>query len=295
MVGVAVGAPISWAFIATLIQIWQILGNAGWLPFLALGGKAKEEQDKDGDDEEEESSDGDKEEPTKCSRCHKCLFCGGGVACFLSCVYCFSCGTLMSKKFTWRKDNEDSAEPPAGEDPGLEDIEEDAADVEENPRGAPLQRNPSNGGLQDKNLDEKGNQANEKDIIDTNHIKFTERYLSTMHWLENPYKIPQATGEEYSISSHGWHTRTDDSNTKESNRIQTFSKPQQNVMPSGGLQGQETDVQDRVNSPTTVIVTQPGVSRAQGTESLYNQRGSEASQGSVVSHGSPVLSDGSDR
>ncbi|XP_070178848.1 uncharacterized protein [Littorina saxatilis] len=111
VVGVAVGGAVSWGFIAGLVQLCQILGNAGWMPFLSLGGK-EEEKEKNSDDLEESADE--EEPPSKCSRFLKCIFCGGAGICFLSFLFCISRGKLMSEKFSWRKetDNQEDVEAP---------------------------------------------------------------------------------------------------------------------------------------------------------------------------------------
>ncbi|XP_070177969.1 uncharacterized protein [Littorina saxatilis] len=99
-VGVAVGGAVSWGFMASLIQLCQILGNAGWMPFLRMGGK-KEEKKKEGDDAEESSDE--EEPPSKCFRFLKCILCGGAGFCLISFLCCISRGKLMSKKVRSRK------------------------------------------------------------------------------------------------------------------------------------------------------------------------------------------------
>ncbi|XP_070208013.1 uncharacterized protein [Littorina saxatilis] len=180
VVGVLAGAPLSWAFIATLIQICQILGNAGWLPFVSLGGK-QEEKAKDA----EESSD-EEEPPSKCSRFLKCMFCGGAGVCLLSFLFCISCGKLMSKKFTWQKEKVIQNEQ--AEHPGEESV--DSADITIYPTES------------DKSLDQEEviQQSSQKDIVDGEHTvtsqshvpktdraKFTSQYFDTANWLTTPY------------------------------------------------------------------------------------------------------------
>ncbi|XP_070208011.1 uncharacterized protein [Littorina saxatilis] len=214
VVGVLAGAPLSWAFIATLIQICQILGNAGWLPFVSLGGK-KEEKGKDA----EESSD-EEEPPSKCSRFLNCMFCGGAGVCLLSFLFCISCGKLMSKKFTWQKEkviqnDAESKEPESSladhgrteemaqkEHPGEES--EDSADIPIYPTESDKERTPSSEGLlnPDESLDQEEviQQSYQKDIVDGEHTvtsqshvpktdraKFTSQYFDTANWLTTPY------------------------------------------------------------------------------------------------------------
>ncbi|KAK7106094.1 uncharacterized protein [Littorina saxatilis] len=203
VVGVTVGAPLSWAFIATLIQICQVLGNAGWLPFLHVGGKDEEGKEK-GVDDDESSDTGP---PSKCSRFLRCILCGGAGVCLLSFLFCVSCGKLMSSRFTWDKKevDQDAAElkrrhsslADAGTTEKQVEVvspwegSTDSSDA--TTRHLPqANTSPDN---QNELFDpqEARKQSYPKGIVNAEHTrtsKFTDRYFSTLSWLESPFEDP---------------------------------------------------------------------------------------------------------
>ncbi|XP_070203488.1 uncharacterized protein [Littorina saxatilis] len=214
-VGIVAGAPLSWGFIATLFQVCQILGNAGWMPFLSLGSEEdkKEEEGKGADESSEEE-----EPPSKCSRFLNFIFCGGAGMCLLSILFCISCGKLLSNKFSWRKDAIQNDAESKQQQSSLSDhvitdqpVEKskDSTDVVIYPPDSSADREPISRGLlnttlhetsqdsldsPDESLDSPEVSKQSSRIVDTNHAakkdnaKFTDQYFAVTSWLENPYK-----------------------------------------------------------------------------------------------------------
>ncbi|XP_070179064.1 uncharacterized protein [Littorina saxatilis] len=227
-VGVAVGAPLTWGFISTVIQVWQICGNAGWLPFLSMGGKQeeKEEGGEEGDESDEE------EPPTKCSRFLKCIFCGGAGMCLLSFLFCISCGKVMSKKFIWRKDKdiqdaESNREQPS---PPPEETRQDSLDstpvyLED----VSVEGDPNSSGSAETKLSEPQPDNPEEQqaavIKQPKTATFTEKYFATASWLENPHQdISQDKSKSYSAFSstklHGYYSSDSKVHIKQSDNKQ---------------------------------------------------------------------------
>ncbi|KAK7106167.1 hypothetical protein V1264_017455 [Littorina saxatilis] len=207
VVGIFAGAPLSWGFLATLVQVCQILGNAGWMPFLSLGGKEdkKEEEGKGADESSEEEGP-----PSTCSRFLNFIFCGGAGMCLLSIMFCISCGKLLSNKFSWRKDSIQNDAESKQQQSSLPDnvitdqpVEKnkDSIDVVIYPPDSSADREPISRGVFITTLHETSHdsldspdESLDPPEVDTNHAakkdiaKFTDKYFVVKSWLENPYK-----------------------------------------------------------------------------------------------------------
>ncbi|XP_070203194.1 uncharacterized protein [Littorina saxatilis] len=210
LIGVGVGAPISWAFIATVVQVWQVLGNAGWLPFVFFG---KKEEEKEGNGEESENEESEDDECPICTRFIRCMFCGGCGICMLSCVFCITRGKLMSERFTWRKDNIDADDVEA--EKSISDV------IITEPLAEPQDPQVSIASIEDIPPQES----------DVHHKEFTDKYFASASWLADPFKTSSHTiADQYTlIHRHGSHNTGLDMNTEKNTKNYDTFKTDENV------------------------------------------------------------------